>query len=545
MFYSILAGAAFKSTLVLAVAWLFALLLRKHSAAFRHIVWTAALTGVMTLPLLSVSLPALRVPVSAGFLPERIGAVFQSTALDLANSAVISPSRHGQSAVPHLHWLAFFWMAGTSLAFVYMLLAYATVCWRSRSATSFGDRELSADVAGSLRIRHPAKILETDPGSMPMTFGILRSIVFMPSDAVRWSEDRKRLVLLHELAHVRRHDPATQLLARTALSLYWWNPLAWIAWRQFLKERERATDDLVLNSGARASDYAHHLLEIARAMRPSSIASSAAVMVSHSRSQLENRLYAILDSRLNRSMPPRAAVVLCALVVIATIIPLAALRAQETTQPSTPAGKFISLGTAAVLKQDYSGATHFFEQARDWDPTHAGLALMWMAVASDRQRHSAEAEALFRNALESQDERSPDAILTMRLYARFLRDQKRDTEAADLENRIVRVQTPNTISQTPGIYRIGPNISPPKVLRKIEPVYSDEARAAKLAGTVVIYVEIGPDGWAHNTRVMRSLGLGLEEKAVEAILQWRFLPGVKDGRPVTVMATIEVNFRLM
>lgn len=544
MGYSILAGAALKSTIVLAVAWLCALLLRKHSAAFRHIVWTAALAGVIALPLLSVSLPALRVPVSAGFLPERIGVLFQATALDLANSAAISPSRRGPSALPHLHWLAFFWMAGTSLAFVYMFLAYGAIRWRSRSARPFGDRELSVAVARSLRLRKPAEILQTDAGSMPMTFGILRPVIFMPSDAAQWSEDRRRLVLLHEMAHVRRHDPATQLLARMALSLYWWNPLAWIAWRQFLKERERATDDLVLNSGARASDYARHLLEIARAMRPLSIASSAAVLVSHSRSRLEDRLCAILDSSVNRATPPRPAVVICAFAVISAVVPLAALHAQEARQPSRLTPKFISLGAAALLKHDYSSAIHSFEQARDSDPTHASLAVMWMAVASERQNHSAEAEALFRSALESEDERSQDAILTMRLYARFLRDQKRYTKAADLENRIVRIQTSTTIPQTPGIYRISGNISPPKVLRKVEPEYSDEARAAKLAGTVVIYVEIGPDGRAHNTRVIRTLGLGLDEQAMEAILQWHFQPGLKDGRPVTVMATIEVNFRL-
>jgi periplasmic protein TonB len=83
------------------------------------------------------------------------------------------------------------------------------------------------------------------------------------------------------------------------------------------------------------------------------------------------------------------------------------------------------------------------------------------------------------------------------------------------------------------------------VLEKVEPAYSEEARAARLDGVVVITVEIGADGVARNPRVVRSLGLGLDEQAIDAISQWRFQPGAKEGQAVTVAATIEVNFHLL
>jgi protein TonB len=79
----------------------------------------------------------------------------------------------------------------------------------------------------------------------------------------------------------------------------------------------------------------------------------------------------------------------------------------------------------------------------------------------------------------------------------------------------------------------------------MDPDYTEEARVAQLAGTVVVTAEIGPDGFAHNPRVLRGLGLGLDENAIDAISQWQFKPGAKDGQPVTVAATIEVNFRLL
>ena len=71
------------------------------------------------------------------------------------------------------------------------------------------------------------------------------------------------------------------------------------------------------------------------------------------------------------------------------------------------------------------------------------------------------------------------------------------------------------------------------------------ARAAKYQGTVTLYIEVGPDGLAHNVRVLNSLGMGLDEKAIDAVSQWQFRPGMKNGAPVTVAASIEVNFRLL
>jgi len=96
-----------------------------------------------------------------------------------------------------------------------------------------------------------------------------------------------------------------------------------------------------------------------------------------------------------------------------------------------------------------------------------------------------------------------------------------------------------------GVFRVGGGVTAPQLLFKVEPEYSEEARKAKYQGTVVLYVEVDASGRARNLRVIRSLGLGLDEKAIEAVNKWKFRPGYKDGKPVTVAATIEVNFRLL
>jgi len=95
------------------------------------------------------------------------------------------------------------------------------------------------------------------------------------------------------------------------------------------------------------------------------------------------------------------------------------------------------------------------------------------------------------------------------------------------------------------VFRVGGGVSAPVLLSKTEPEYSEEARKAKHQGTVMLYVQIDASGHATNIKVVKSLGLGLDEKAMEAVQKWKFSPGKKDGKAVTVEATIEVNFRLL
>ncbi|MGD0296415.1 MAG: energy transducer TonB [Bryobacteraceae bacterium] len=96
-----------------------------------------------------------------------------------------------------------------------------------------------------------------------------------------------------------------------------------------------------------------------------------------------------------------------------------------------------------------------------------------------------------------------------------------------------------------GAYRIGGGVSPPSVILKVEPEYSEEARKAKFQGTVILFVVVDEKGNPRELKVIRPLGLGLDQKAIEAVEKWKFKPGMKDGKPVAVQATIEVNFRLL
>ena len=95
-----------------------------------------------------------------------------------------------------------------------------------------------------------------------------------------------------------------------------------------------------------------------------------------------------------------------------------------------------------------------------------------------------------------------------------------------------------------GAYRVGGGVTAPRAIYSPEPEFSEEARKTKYQGTVVLGLIVGPDGKPRDIRIVQSLGMGLDEKAIEALRLWRFEPGRKAGVAVAVLVNIEVNFHL-
>src|SRR4029079_3552248 len=116
------------------------------------------------------------------------------------------------------------------------------------------------EIADRIGLEEAPRLLQSDEAKMPFACDILKPTIVLPLESESWTLDRRRAVLLHELAHVRRHDLVGHTVGRFACALYWFHPLVWTAAKRLRSESERACDDLALNCGARASDYAEHLL---------------------------------------------------------------------------------------------------------------------------------------------------------------------------------------------------------------------------------------------------------------------------------------------
>jgi len=181
-----------------------------------------------------------------------------------------------------------------------------------------------------------------------------------------------------------------------------------------------------------------------------------------------------------------------------------------------------------------------------------GTALMWMAfVRQTDPDAAAEVDSLYRGALAAEEPDSAAQALTLDLYAQYLNAHDRAAEGALLQARAKAIHKTRSeaigqrrVAISPGM-RVSGEVKAPSLISTVEPEYSEEARAMKYSGTVLLKVVVDVDGKAKDIELMKSLGLGLDEQAVLAIQQWRFKPGEQGGVPVAVMAQIEVNFKLL
>ncbi|MCX5676785.1 MAG: M56 family metallopeptidase, partial [Planctomycetota bacterium] len=380
----VLVDAAVKGTVVLVVALVVSLLARRASAAARHLVWFLALVGLLGLPALSVALPGWQVlpgwidltpatvsesPGAARAAPSAGSAALQDAddspwpsgvapslrGAPLAGSSEVAPGRSSAmargvlpapvaraaplwSAARVRIWILPLWAAGAAAALTPVLLGMISL-WRlgrgSRRVTDGSWAVLLERLSAALGLKRPVMLLQSGHRSMPMAWGLVRPKLLIPDEAGGWSLECLRSVLLHELAHIRRWDCLTQLVARVACGLYWFNPLAWLALHRMVAEHERACDDVVLAAGGRAPEYAEHLLEVAS--RLPAVRFSLGVGIALARpSRLEGRLLAILDGQRSRRAVTRWGALAAAVLVAGIVVPLACLKATGDKPASAP-----------------------------------------------------------------------------------------------------------------------------------------------------------------------------------------------------------------
>jgi len=229
-----------------------------------------------------------------------------------------------QAAWVHNEWILALWAIGAILFLArqaYGFLAIHNLLRATRPVPGREWRRLLAECQDSLRVSGVIRLRFAGREFIPSATGLLRRTVLLPDEAADWTEEQRRLVLLHELAHFQRADLWSDALGRLACALHWFNPFAWMLHRQLAVEREYACDALVVEKGARPNDYAMVLWQMATAARrrPSSSAAFLA-MASPRMGKLEQRVRRILDSRRHVGRWLRVAdASLCALLAVVLI----------------------------------------------------------------------------------------------------------------------------------------------------------------------------------------------------------------------------------
>ena len=291
-----------RTSILLAAAGVIARLLRHAAPSTRHLLWHSSIVLVLLAPALAPVAPTFAVPmVPTNLVPPVPMAPMAPTGM-VPKAAASTPGTLGTNPFGTFGTIGTFGTLGTVLVLVWYLiswLASGLAVWRgSRPAPPEWVAEARA-VAARLRMREPVLRQSLRDGS-PHVAGLFRSVVMLPPQAAAWTVEARYAALVHEFTHIRRRDRLTQALAQVACAIYWFNPLVWHAATALGRERERACDDEVLRLGARPSDYATLLLDLAR--KPGLPWLPATALSMARRSAIEGRLLMILADAVK---PPR------------------------------------------------------------------------------------------------------------------------------------------------------------------------------------------------------------------------------------------------
>lgn len=351
-----------KGTVVLLLALGLCSLLRRSPATARHAVIVSAICANLVLPVLVTTMPA--------WDPPRPLAL--SSNLPINPQILRSPVDTRNTPEPHqdpvlrtsvattpkprpAHWLGWLWLAGAALValrFVVGLIVVRRILRDARPVTCAPALAQAQSCRRQLGLNREVVVLVSGRAAVAFTRGWLRPRVVLPAESTTWTPQKMRIVLLHEMAHVKRWDALATSLAQLAVIVYWFNPLLWAARRRLLVDRERASDDLVLSTGIQASTYAACLLEIACALRGKRWLPELQIVAAR-KLQLEERIVAILKGNGRRGLSSRRRSTRRFLTVaslLALMIPLASWRifAQNAaatvteTRPSFQTGEMLT-----------------------------------------------------------------------------------------------------------------------------------------------------------------------------------------------------------
>jgi beta-lactamase regulating signal transducer with metallopeptidase domain len=348
VFLGILVAA--KATLLLLAAFSLSFLARKTSASARHVLWALTFVFLLLTPGMAYVAYVERemgIPIAV-LSPEPVP-LSPAPGTPAPSPNALRPGTERATAAPmaatsstSIPWSLLagsLWAGGTLLFLCRLLLGFVSsrrVLAESEPISEPGWTDSLDQAREVLGVRESVALLRSDGVSLPMTLGILRHAILLPAAAADYSTSRRSAVILHELAHVRRRDCGSQLISALAAAAFWWNPLVWIAFRHMRLLSERAADDLVLAAGARPSDYAHDLLEMARVLHKGQAAMPLGSVAMAHRSRFEERLLAILDPRVARGAVTSRFVLAAGLGALPLVISLLLAGPTAATAPTRP-----------------------------------------------------------------------------------------------------------------------------------------------------------------------------------------------------------------
>jgi TonB family protein len=583
---SLLLDSTIKVSLIVLMALGAGLLLRRQSAAVRHWVMAVAMVCAVVTPVVGVIAPSWHIGFNT-FSPESPitpDPAVSTTTIVLAPSlprgqAGLAEPAAGVSDLTGVAGWGFsartisalvggIWLAGVAISLSILVVGMARLASLASGASRIESGRLASlarETAADFELRRPVEILQSSHPALLATWGYLRPKVILPADAGRWSDDRARVVLRHELAHIRRGDWAVLVVAEVLRAVYWFNPLVWMACSRVRQESECACDDAVMNAGVEGSEYATHLLELARALTanrrtsfpglpgPPSLPASAMARPS----SLEGRIRVMLNPSANRSPVTRRVRIATIVVLLGLTVSIAGLGAQafftlsgsvfDATNRTLPDAKLVLTNAASQAKHEVrSNRTGRFEFVGVPPGDYAlEVSIPGFSTFKDKftvvgnmdrtielQVGSLE-ETITVTGSRSTPDASPDpaSVIARQLALLDLSTRAKARQQATLEKCTEKPAGP-----------MGGQILAPMRLNSANPTYPDSLRAAGIGGVVKMEAVIGTDGNVQDVRILESPHPDLESAAMEAVLQWQYTPTLLNCVPIEVRMIVTTNF---
>jgi TonB family protein len=257
------------------------------AGAYRHRIVAWSFSLLLVWPAVSALFPQISLP-----LWRR----------DADGLVTVTQTTHALStlAVAHTNWPLLVWLAGAFLSLLPLTIGYLRVWNIARRSLRVQDpqwHKVLAEECERLCLEKAPELLLHQGCLLPFTFGLFRAHIILPSDCLNWEHSRRRMVLMHELMHIRRRDLLWQFVASITTAIWWFQPLCWLNRRNLRQESEAACDAWVLESGFRPSEYASELLHLTRELRVRRLADAIAIAIAQP-GDLERRVRSILNTRL-------------------------------------------------------------------------------------------------------------------------------------------------------------------------------------------------------------------------------------------------------
>lgn len=315
-----------KGSLVVAVAAVIGLLLRRTSGARRHIVWLGAIGALLVLPIASVQLPNINLstddtPIVRPFVAPRVLRTPVKIVKEAAAAPSTAPAAPTSKPLDLTAPLATLWLVGFAGSLAWLGLGLVRVALLIRSGSPWQPH-----VYFKNPMRRPVRILLCPWLRIPATAGFFRPVLLLPESAPEWSEDRLRIVIAHEVAHIQRGDWLWQCLAQVACAIHFFNPLVWWATARLRAESETACDDFVIETGVEPTTYAQTLIDMAKGacFQPANVVGMART------THVEGRLKSIIDARRQRGWVSVQGIVATLGIAGLVVVPMAVVHAVPT-----------------------------------------------------------------------------------------------------------------------------------------------------------------------------------------------------------------------